>query len=263
MKNKITPKVESDLKQLRAEFDEKVERSRRGSAENSAKNNLEFVKKWGDSEAFSIEMDNAKKEQEERKEFWEDYIAEPTFDTKLTAYIKNNKELIDDIIDKYSYLNDEYIKFIGSICFALYIGGEAGKIKVEHFNNNLVNIHRERLPILEALAKDSLLMCLLNLPEEKVNELLEDFNEHSNSPVNKYTTTNTYLDLHIYNFIIRCKKDTIRRARQIDVLLNLFQKFNLYGYASNSDKFQQNRQFENVGKRIDYISTYIKEKFKS
>ena len=38
-----------------------------------------FVKKWGNSEAFAIDMDYSKKEDEKRKKFWKDYIAEPYF----------------------------------------------------------------------------------------------------------------------------------------------------------------------------------------
>jgi len=77
----------------------------------------------------------------------------------------------------------------------------------------------------------------LNLNEEKVNEVLEDFTERSNLPVIKHTTENTYLDWHIYNFIIKNKKDKIIRARQIDVLLYIFHQFNYYGYTATTDKF--------------------------
>ena len=263
MKNDITPQIKSDLKQLRAEFDEITERWKNEDGFNVEAAMKEHIRKWGDSEAFKIDLEEDNKEKEERRKYFEDFLAEPMHDVDLTTYIKNNKELIKDIIDKHSVLNDEYIKFIGAICFALSIGGDAGKEKVEYYNNNLVNIHKERLPVLEALSKDDFLMCLLHLDEEKVNEVLEDFIERSNVPVIKNTTENTYLDWHIYNFIVKNKKDKIIRARQIDVLLYIFRQFNYYGYTATTDKFTQNEQFERAGKRIDYISTFIKEKFKS
>jgi len=263
MKNDITPQIKSDLKQLRAEFDKHIERLKNGDEFNVVAATKEHIRKWGDSEAFKIYLEEYNKEREERRKYFEDYLTRPMHDDDLTAYIENNKELIKDIIDKHSFLNDEYIEFIGAICFALSIGGDAGKKKVEYYNNILVNINKETLPVLEALSKDDYLMCLLHLDEEEVNELLENFTERSNIPVIKHTTQNTYLDWHIYNFIVKNKKDKIIRARQIDVLLYIFRQFNYYGYTATTDKFTQNEQFERAGKRIDYISTFIKEKFKS
>ena len=263
MKNDITPQIKSDLKQLREEMDEITERWKNEDGFNIIVEVKEHIRKWGDSEAFKIDLEEENKEKEERKKYFEDYLTDPIYDDDLTAYIENNKKLIKDIIDKHSFLNNEYINFVGAICFALSIGGDTGKEKVEYYNNNLVNIHKERLPVLEALSKDDFLMCLLHLDEEKVNELLEDFIGRSNVPVIKNTTENTYLDWHIYNFIVKNKKDKIIRARQIDVLLYIFRQFNYYGYTATTDKFTQNEQFERAGKRIDYISTFIKEKFKS
>ncbi len=263
MKNDITPQIKSDLKQLREEMDEITERWKNEDGFNIIVEMKEHIRKWGDSEAFKIDLEEDKNEKEERWKYFKDYLTDPIYDDDLTAYIENNKKLIKDIIDKHSFLNNEYINFVGAICFALSIGGDAGKEKVEYYNNNLVNIHKERLPVLEALSKDDFLMCLLHLDEEKVNELLEDFIGHSNVPVIKNTTENTYLDWHIYNFIVKNKKDKIIRARQIDVLLYIFRQFNYYGYTATTDKFTQNEQFERAGKRIDYISTFIKEKFKS
>ena len=263
MKNDITPQIKSDLKQLREEMDAITERWKNEDGFNIEVEMKEHIRKWGDSEAFKIDLEEDNQEKEKRRAFFGDFLTDPIYDNDLTAYIENNKKLIKDIIDKHSFLNNEYINFVGAICFALSIGGDAGKEKVEYYNNNLVNIHKERLPVLEALSKDHLLKCLLNLDEEKVNEVLEDFIERSNLPVIKNTTENTYLDWHIYNFIVKNKKDKIIRARQIDVLLYIFRQFNYYGYTATTDKFAQNEQFERAGKRIDYIATFIKEKFKS
>ncbi len=253
MKNDITPQIESDLKQLREEMDEITERWKNEDGFNIIVEMKEHIHKWGDSEAFKIDLEEDKNEKEERWKYFKDYLTDPIYDDDLTAYIENNKKFIKDIIDKHSFLNNEYINFVGAICFVLSIGGDAGKEKVKYYNNNLVNIHKERLPILEALSKDGLLMSLLHLDEKKVDELLEDFTEHSNLPVIKNTTENTYLDWHIYNFIVKTKKDKIIRARQIDVLLYIFHQFNYYGYTATTNKFTQNEQFERAGKRIDYI----------
>ena len=263
MKNDITPQIKSDLKQLREEMDAITERWKNEDGFNIEVEMKEHIRKWGDSEAFKIDLEEDNQEKEKRRAFFGDFLTDPIYDNDLTAYIENNKKLIKDIIDKHSFLNNEYINFVGAICFALSIGGDAGKEKVEYYNNNLVNIHKERLPVLEALSKDHLLKCLLNLDEEKVNEVLEDFIERSNLPVIKNTTENTYLDWHIYNFIVKNKKDKIIRARQIDVLLYIFHQFNYYGYTATTDKFTQNEQFERAGKRIDYVLSFIKEKFKS
>ena len=77
MKNDITPQIKSDLKQLRAEFDEITERWKNEDGFNIAVEMKEHIRKWGDSEAFKIDLEEDNKEKEERRKYFEDFLAEP------------------------------------------------------------------------------------------------------------------------------------------------------------------------------------------
>ena len=65
MKNDITPQIKSDLKQLRAEFDEITERWKNEDGFNVEAAMKEHIRKWGDSEAFKIDSEEDKKEKKE------------------------------------------------------------------------------------------------------------------------------------------------------------------------------------------------------
>ena len=85
MKNDITPQIKSDLKQLREEMDAITERWKNEDGFNIEVEMKEHIRKWGDSEAFKIDLEEDNKEKEKRRKYFEDFLAEPMHDVDLTV----------------------------------------------------------------------------------------------------------------------------------------------------------------------------------
>ena len=151
-------------------------------------------------------------------------------------YLQDNKSEIEDVISELSFLPDESFMAIGGIMFALSLDDEQRIKMASVWGKTVVEQAKERLPHLKYLQEDFMSKKSLQIDGNALEGLISMMEGYAERDPQKYINANTFIDMKINEFVqIANYLGVIKKARHIDVIQHLFNKFEYEGRFGKED----------------------------
>ena len=177
------------------------------------------------------------------------------FTKELPEHLINNEDFYFDLCEQYD-MNDEFLDMraieTSLIGYAIEIPDNDKRGIAKDYVEEIFKFYTETSNIIEQLLSSPYLLDSLELDKEKLKKVRDDLKINKDNYKPTYQNKNTFIDWQIYKFLITAGCNLIR-ARQIDVVLEIFCKFKYEHYRYTNIKREKDEQFKRVGKRIDTI----------